>query len=314
MTPHLLILGLLLGLAPAFIASGKGRSFVLWWVYGVVLGPIALVHSLMIRGEDESSPRAEQQRRVRSESPWPTLMNAAALVLIIAAAFLGYHIVVAPNSDPIQRNIAVSSESSAPEPNDIVRGDRHESNKDTAAPQLPVAAHQNIQSLEQARRLKQATEEEFKVTSIPNQAAARRSEGHAERIEQSEPSKSPAAARDATAGPHKATDLPAKKATAVSNPIARQSKPSDNGPPSSTVTAVGEIVESVQLALAKRGYDPGPASGRADRRTEHAIRAFQIDRGLDQTGSIDYPVLKALDIVGPRIFPFQAPRGISAGQ
>lgn len=34
---------------PAYIASQKGRSFFLWWIYGVPLFIVALVHSLIIK-------------------------------------------------------------------------------------------------------------------------------------------------------------------------------------------------------------------------------------------------------------------------
>jgi len=44
-----LILVCLLGLIPAFIASSKGRSFMLWWLYGAALFIAALPHSLIIR-------------------------------------------------------------------------------------------------------------------------------------------------------------------------------------------------------------------------------------------------------------------------
>jgi len=37
-----------MGLLPATIASEKGRSFFAWWVYGTLLLPIALIHSLCI--------------------------------------------------------------------------------------------------------------------------------------------------------------------------------------------------------------------------------------------------------------------------
>lgn len=36
------------GLLPAFIARYKGRSFVKWWIYGIFLFFIALIHSLVI--------------------------------------------------------------------------------------------------------------------------------------------------------------------------------------------------------------------------------------------------------------------------
>jgi len=39
---------LILGLVPAGIAHSRGRSFVIWWLYGIVLPPFALVHALGI--------------------------------------------------------------------------------------------------------------------------------------------------------------------------------------------------------------------------------------------------------------------------
>ena len=39
----------LLGLIPALIANNKGRSFFGWYVYGVLLFIIALVHALIVK-------------------------------------------------------------------------------------------------------------------------------------------------------------------------------------------------------------------------------------------------------------------------
>lgn len=44
-----LLIAIVLGLIPALIAQSKGRSFIGWWIYGVLLFIIALVHSLVIR-------------------------------------------------------------------------------------------------------------------------------------------------------------------------------------------------------------------------------------------------------------------------
>jgi len=50
----------LLGILPARIASRKGYSFTLWWVYATVLFVFALPHSLLVlsrdRGIDGLSP------------------------------------------------------------------------------------------------------------------------------------------------------------------------------------------------------------------------------------------------------------------
>ena len=42
----------ILAIAPAMIASGKGRNFFVWWVYGFLLIVIALPHSLLISDQD----------------------------------------------------------------------------------------------------------------------------------------------------------------------------------------------------------------------------------------------------------------------
>lgn len=43
------LLAVLLGLIPAVIAKGKGRSFGLWWFYGTALFIAALPHSLIMK-------------------------------------------------------------------------------------------------------------------------------------------------------------------------------------------------------------------------------------------------------------------------
>jgi hypothetical protein len=50
---ELILMGVLLGLIPAMIASSKGRSFIGWWIYGALLFLIALVHSLIIREDPD---------------------------------------------------------------------------------------------------------------------------------------------------------------------------------------------------------------------------------------------------------------------
>lgn len=40
---------MLMAVIPAMIAYSKGQSAIAWWFYGVVLWPIALVHSLLMK-------------------------------------------------------------------------------------------------------------------------------------------------------------------------------------------------------------------------------------------------------------------------
>lgn len=46
---EILLLLAVLGCIPAAIASKKGRSFGLWWIYGVLLFIVALIHSLVLK-------------------------------------------------------------------------------------------------------------------------------------------------------------------------------------------------------------------------------------------------------------------------
>ena len=41
------VVAIVLGLIPAFIARSKGREFSVWWVYGVFLFPFALLHAIL---------------------------------------------------------------------------------------------------------------------------------------------------------------------------------------------------------------------------------------------------------------------------
>ncbi len=59
------ILVVLIGLIPAVIAQGKGRSFVLWWLYGAALFIVALPHALIMpsRKVDPNAPTPETHVR-----------------------------------------------------------------------------------------------------------------------------------------------------------------------------------------------------------------------------------------------------------
>lgn len=48
---ELLIIAALIGLIPAAIAQGKGKSFLLWWIYGTALFIVALPHALIMQAD-----------------------------------------------------------------------------------------------------------------------------------------------------------------------------------------------------------------------------------------------------------------------
>jgi len=53
------LIAILIGLIPAIIAQSKGRSFVLWWIYGAGLFIVALPHSLIMKANIQAM---EQQQ------------------------------------------------------------------------------------------------------------------------------------------------------------------------------------------------------------------------------------------------------------
>lgn len=46
---EVILVAVLLGLIPAFIAKNKGRSFIGWWIYGALLFIIAIIHVLLVK-------------------------------------------------------------------------------------------------------------------------------------------------------------------------------------------------------------------------------------------------------------------------
>ncbi|WP_208526769.1 hypothetical protein [Flavobacterium psychrophilum] len=47
-----LVIALIIGILPAFIAHNKGRSFFGWWFYGICLFIVALPHSILISSRE----------------------------------------------------------------------------------------------------------------------------------------------------------------------------------------------------------------------------------------------------------------------
>ena len=50
--------------------------------------------------------------------------------------------------------------------------------------------------------------------------------------------------------------------------------------------AIMSVIEAQEL-LARGGFDPGPLDGIIGRKTQAALRAFQVARGLRVTGVLD---------------------------
>lgn len=54
------LVAVLIGLIPAIVAQGKGRNFVLWWLYGAGLFIVALPHSLIMK----ANPQDLEQKQI----------------------------------------------------------------------------------------------------------------------------------------------------------------------------------------------------------------------------------------------------------
>jgi len=55
-----------------------------------------------------------------------------------------------------------------------------------------------------------------------------------------------------------------------------------------------DVIRSVQRSLAKLRYKPGPANGRMTQETARAIRAFEGDQALPETGRVSGPLISRL--------------------
>jgi hypothetical protein len=59
-------LAIIIGIIPAIIARNKGKSFLLWWFYGVMLFIVALPHALLIKPHNqkvEQKPMSEGMKK-----------------------------------------------------------------------------------------------------------------------------------------------------------------------------------------------------------------------------------------------------------
>ncbi len=75
-----LLIPFLLGLIPAYIASTKGRSFGLWWIYGVLLFIIALPHALLIKTDIQALERHQIEEGMKKCAYCAELIRQEAIV------------------------------------------------------------------------------------------------------------------------------------------------------------------------------------------------------------------------------------------
>jgi peptidoglycan hydrolase-like protein with peptidoglycan-binding domain len=65
------------------------------------------------------------------------------------------------------------------------------------------------------------------------------------------------------------------------------------------VSHADDAIHELQVKLTELGYKPGPIDGLWGKSTEQALKAFQKDRGLPETGLFDENAAKALGILTP---------------
>lgn len=64
--------------------------------------------------------------------------------------------------------------------------------------------------------------------------------------------------------------------------------------PGTVLTSDQQKVKQVQQALSSRGYDPGPADGSLNSKTQNALREFQTGQGLQPSGRLDQDTVAVL--------------------
>lgn len=85
---EIFVVAVLLGLIPASIASGKGRSFLVWWLYGALLFIVALPMALIMKPK-EAAPQTAESTGANVKSR-PDNYVPGWLVLVVFIALGGF--------------------------------------------------------------------------------------------------------------------------------------------------------------------------------------------------------------------------------
>ena len=80
----------------------------------------------------------------------------------------------------------------------------------------------------------------------------------------------------------------------VSGPLAAQITTQWQALPKEKRLRTEVLVRSIQQSLATLGYNPGKITGRTNQETERAIREFEMDQNLTQSGRISAPLVSRL--------------------
>lgn len=77
---EILIVAVLIGLIPAAIAQGKGKSFVLWWIYGAAIFIVALPHALIMKPDTKAAEIRDLSNGMKKCSSCAELIKSEAKV------------------------------------------------------------------------------------------------------------------------------------------------------------------------------------------------------------------------------------------
>lgn len=100
-------------------------------------------------------------------------------------------------------------------------------------------------------------------------------------------------------------DIPDRPAMARAEERTEADKPAPSGPP--LPLSSPEMVRRAQVALKDQGYYEGEADGTMNARTAGALRAYQREHNLQETGDLDPQTAKSLGIMGGSTVTDRAP-------
>ena len=95
--------------------------------------------------------------------------------------------------------------------------------------------------------------------------------------------------------------LPAAAIAQAANPPQEAQQPAqpDTGAPMTSANPYKDLFKQVQEKLSAEGFDPGPADGTFNSKTQAALAQFQLSRAMPASGALDDMTLWELGVELP---------------